>query len=337
MNGFKLFFVKLFNFEYWPWKYFYTPMIPYYLYLAYKNKSMVFPAHVNLNLPDGGFFNEDKALMLEYISPKYLPKSTFFYLNKTHSNFALDYFPVVAKPLNAQRGTHVSIIKSTEELEKYANNLVADFITQEYVQYEIELAIVYSRKPGELKGQVSSVTQKEFLSVTGNGENTIWQLLQKQVRAMLIAEDIKKNTKVDLTEILAKGQIKIVEPIGNHCRGTLFRNAANLDFDKIAHVADIILKDFEGFHFGRFDLKVKSIVDLYAGENIKILELNGVNADAAHIFDPNYSLFKAYGDIADHWNRLSDIALINKKNHTFTEDDLIWKKVKNKIFKSKLP
>ncbi len=293
---------------------------------------MVFPAHVNLGLPDGGFFNEDKALMLKYIPAIYLPKSTYFYVNDNTKNYSLDYFPVVAKPLYAQRGTHVSIIKTKEELEQYALQLSADFVTQEYIQYETELAIVYSRLPGQEMGEVSSVTQKEFLTVTGNGKDTIWQLLQRQTRAMLIAEDLKKNTKVDLNEILPNGQQKIVEPIGNHCRGTLFRNAEQLDFKKIAKIADMILKDFEGFYFGRFDLKVKSIADLYAGKNIRILELNGVNSDAAHIFDPDYSLLKAYKDIAKHWKRMSDIAMINKAHHVFSEDSKIWKNVKSKLF-----
>jgi ATP-grasp domain len=328
----RLCFVKLFKFEYWPWKYVYMPIIPYYLYLAYKNKSMAFPSHVNIGLPEGGFFNEDKKVMLKDISEKYLPKSCFFYKNKEKVQFDLDFFPIVAKPLNAQRGSNVSIIKTAEELESYAKNLTQDFIVQEYVRYEIELAILYSRMPGESQGKVSSVTQKEFLSVTGNGHDSIWQLLETQERAMIIADDIKKNTKVDLEEILPIGIKKIVEPIGNHCRGTLFRNAAHLDFKKIALVADEILKDFEGFYYGRFDLKVKSIEDLYAGTNIKILELNGINADAAHIFDPDYKLFTAFKDIIWHWKRISDIALKNKETWKSTEDKLIWEKVKSKIF-----
>jgi hypothetical protein len=293
---------------------------------------MVFPAHVNVCLPEGGFFNEDKAIMLEHIPEKYLPKSKIFYTKKEKVQFDLDFYPVVAKPLHAQRGSNVTIIQNAQELEKYATFLNADFIVQEYVMYEIELAILYSRMPGERAGMVSSVTQKEFLSVKGNGKSTIWQLLQTQERAMLIADDIKKNTKVDLEEILKAGETKIVEPIGNHCRGTLFRNAARLDFKKIALICDDMLKDFTDFNYGRFDLKVKSIADLYIGENIRVLELNGINADAAHIFDPDYSLFRAFKDIAWHWNRISDIALIQKQTWQNREDELIWKKVKSKIF-----
>jgi RimK-like ATP-grasp domain len=293
---------------------------------------MVFPAHVNIGLPEGGFFNEDKAIMLKDIPKKYLPESKIFYRNIENVQFDLAFFPVVAKPLHAQRGTKVSIIKTADELKNYAKDLKEDFIVQEYVTYEIELAILYSRMPGEKAGMVSSITQKEFLSVTGNGKDTVWQLLETQERAMLIANDIKANTKVDLTEILPAGQIKIVEPIGNHCRGTLFRNAAHLNFEKIALVCDEILKDFEGFNYGRFDLKVRSIDDLYACSHIKVLELNGINADAAHIFDPDYGLFTAFKDIAWHWRRISDLALKQKETWHNTEDKIIWKKVKSKIF-----
>lgn len=93
---------------------------------------------------------------------------------------------------------------------------------------------------------------------------------------------------------------------------------------------DEILKDFEGFNYGRFDLKVKTIEDLYEGKNIKVLELNGVNADPAHIFDPNYKLLKAYKDVAWHWKRLSDIAQYNYKlGLKYTSFRELWKRIKN--------
>ncbi|MGL4629638.1 MAG: hypothetical protein ACRCVT_00425 [Leadbetterella sp.] len=329
-----LFWTKLTRFEYWPWKYVYIPVVPYYLYLAFKNKSMVYPSHVNLDLEWGGFFKENKELMLKDIPEEYLPRGTVF-KSPIHEGVlnTVNYFPVVAKPLHGQRGTNVSILETLEELVSYAQKSKESFIVQEYITYDIELAILYSRMPNSSKGLVSSITQKEYLTVTGDGESTIWELLMKMPRAQLIAEDLPKNSKVDFLIKPQKGQKICIEPIGNHCRGTIFRNVGGkLDSKKIAEVCDKILANKIGFNYGRFDLKVKSIQDLYEGKNIRVLELNGVNADPAHIFDPDYSLFKAWQDVAWHWKRLSDISLENLKTKPANHKKLIWKHLKSKIF-----
>jgi ATP-grasp domain len=327
----KLFFVKLFHFEYWPWKWFYVPLLPYYAYLAYKNNSKVFPSHVNLGLPFGGFFNENKETMLADIDSQYLPKTIVFKQQNIEDFKKIDFYPIVAKPLHAQRGTNVSVLQNINELENYSNALNAEFLVQEFISFDIELAVLYSKMPGDKCGLVSSVIQKEFLCVYGNGTQNVWELLQKNARAMLVGQDLKKNVKLDLRYVPAHSEKLIIEPIGNHCRGTIFRNRADLDFKKIALVCDKILENFKGFHYGRFDLKVKSIEDLYEGQQIRILELNGVNADPAHVFDPQYSLYKAYRDIAWHWNRLSNIALEQKKKNVFAHDAQLWQLLRVKF------
>ncbi len=333
-NSFRLFWIKLAHFEFWPWKIFYGPLLPYYLLLAVKNKSIAFPSIVNVTLKDGGFFNENKAEILNNISPKYLPKSLEIKKGIDVKFLNIDpnvlIYPLVAKPLTGQRGQGVKKISSLKDLYIYHNFVNDDYLLQEFIQYPIELAVLYSRLPNENKGIVSSVAQKEFLSVLGDGRSTIEMLLIKNFRAQLIWEDLKNNLLINWDEIVPLGEVKIVEPIGNHCRGTLFRNAEHLDFAKIAKVCDEILKDFKDFNYGRFDLKVNSLEDFYMGKNIKILELNGVNADAAHIFDPNCSLVSAFSSVIWHWNRLSNIA---KKNQEAGYKAIGWNALKTNIYK----
>lgn len=311
-------YLKTFKFEFWPWKMVYYPLLPYYFYLAFKNRSFAFPAFINTSLPLGGFFNENKALMLEHIPAEYLPKLAYVFKISKNENIEnikeWNIFPAVAKPISAQRGTNVAIIANEAELKDYYQTAKDDFTIQEFIDYEIELAILYSRLPGESKGIVSSVTQKSFLHVIGDGVKNLLELLEQNPRALLIIEDIIQNTKLDLKNIPAVNEKVIIEPIGNHCRGTIFLDAGNIvDKIKTAEICDTILKGFKGFHYGRFDLKIKSFNDMYMGKHIRILELNGVNADAAHIFDPNFKLLNAFKVIIWHWKRMSDIALINGK------------------------
>ena len=150
-------------------------------------------------------------------------------------------------------------------------------------------------------------------------------------RAVLIWEELLVNSKIDFQRIPFLGETVIVERIGNHCRGTIFRNATEIDKVKTAEAIDKVMADFEGFNYGRFDMKVKSVEDLYAAKNIKILELNGVNADAAHIFDPNYGLIQAMKDVAWHWKRMADIASFNLSQGY---SPIAFKPILNKILKS---
>ncbi|MBP6911387.1 hypothetical protein KBC03_07495 [Patescibacteria group bacterium] len=48
-----------------------------------------------------------------------------------------------------------------------------------------------------------------------------------------------------------------------------------------------------GFFCGRYDLKAKSIEELYAG-NFKVLELNGVISEPTRMYDPSRNFRKAY-------------------------------------------
>ncbi len=333
-NSLRLSWIKLSHFEFWPWKIFYAPLLPYYLFLAIKNRSIAFPSVVNVTLKDGGFFNENKSDILMNISPFYLPKSVEIKKGIEIKSLEISpidlIFPLVAKPLSGQRGQGVQKILSLQDLYIYHNLVNEDYLLQEFIEYPIELAVLYSRLPNENTGIVSSITQKEFLSVVGDGQSTIEMLLILNFRAQLIWEDLKKNLLINWDEIVPAGVLKIVEPIGNHCRGTLFRNADHLDFIKIAKVCDEVLKDFKGFNYGRFDLKVSSIEDFYVGKNIKVLELNGVNADAAHIFDPNFCLISAYASVIWHWKRLSSIA---KKNQKAGYKAISWDALKTNIFK----
>ncbi len=316
----KLFFLRIFRYEFWPWKLFYAPLIPYFVILWVKTRGLMFPALVNTCLRNGGFFNENKEEILGRIPEEYLPatccfsiESDFRMITEKIKTKQLSY-PFVAKPVDGQRGKNVEIIRNETELLAYYNSTEKSFLIQEYIDLPIELAIFYSRFPDQKKGIVSSIASKEFLSVTGDGVQSIGQLLKANPRARLIWKSLIKNTKADLQEILQKGRTIIVEPIGNHCRGTVFRNSTEINKAKVALVIDNIMLDYTGFNYGRFDLKVRSIDALYDGKNIKILELNGVNADPAHIFDPEYRLLTAYRDVIWHWKRLSEIAMVNRKN-----------------------
>ena len=92
----------------------------------------------------------------------------------------------------------------------------------------------------------------------------------------------------------------------------------------------------EGFYFGRFDMKVKSIEDLYEGKNIRIMEVNGTTSEPAHIYDPNYKLMNAYADIFYNMKLVQNIAIQNhKKGIEYTPFTEFYRIVKNHFYPSK--
>ena len=314
-----LFLIKIFNYEYWSWWVFYLPMAPYWLFLAIRARSLTYFTAVNPSIEAGGFYGEHKSEILKYIPAEYLP-TTIYISPETAFSDVLNTFqlhelnyPVIAKPNVGERGTSVVKIISETHLKQYHENIDAEYLIQEFIEYPIELGVLFSRMPNEQSGRVSSVTLKEFLTVTGDGKSSIEDLIMNSTRARFQLEALRNRLGEGIQEIIPAGEERLLEPIGNHCRGTKFVNANHLINDALHKVFTTIADSFEGFYYGRFDMKVSSFEDLYKGKNIRIMELNGVSSDPGHIYDPRYYIWEAYRDLGWHWNRVAGISIENQK------------------------
>lgn len=315
-----LFIIKYTQYEYWPWWLFYLPVLPYWLYLSLKNKSLAYFSVANPGIVLGGFFGESKSDILNLIDKEYLP----IFIEVTNQSFdslllqiKLNHltYPLIAKPDVGERGNQVVKINEEFSLQQYHKNASGKYIIQEFVAYDIELGVLYSRMPNSAKGEVSSITLKEFLSVTGNGVSTIKQLMQQSTRARFQIKRLTLQMGNEINQVLPNLETKYLEPIGNHCRGTKFIDNNFLITEQLNQVFDNICLPIKGFNYGRFDLKVKSLEDLYQGKNIKIMELNGASSEPGHIYDASKnSIIKAYKDLMSHWKRLAEVSKENITN-----------------------
>jgi len=122
-----------------------------------------------------------------------------------------------------------------------------------------------------------------------------------------------------LAEIPATGEVRLLEPIGNHCRGTAFLDACHLISPQLTRIFDQISLQTIGLYYGRFDLRCKSIDSLSLGQDFAILEYNGVAAEPAHIYHPGRSIWNAYRDILTHLNIVYCIAKVQKSKGVPTE------------------
>lgn len=311
--------IKYTRFEFWPFWFFYLPMYIYGIYLAIKAGSFAYFTTANPAMKYGGAFGMDKNEILDSIDSKYIPKGFIVSpdtdiedIEKNLQKYTIN-FPIICKPNVGERGIGVEKIDHKEDLNHFMKKQTDEILIQEFIDFPIELGVFYHRFPISKKDGITSIVRKEFLSITGNGKSTFGELVHKNLRAQPRLNYLKNKYKKQWNQIVADGIRMKLEPIGNHNRGTKFMDGNYLINEQLVAVFRKIADPIDGFYYGRFDLKVKSMDDLFQGENIKIIELNGTNSEPAHIYDPDYSLIQAYKDIAKHMKLVFDISLENKK------------------------
>ncbi len=313
---------RLINWEFW------NPIIPYsflmiyILFLWIKHKSITVFTLANPSIPEGGFIKESKRDILDNINARESVARYTFLSNDQEidqklslietfmDEFSLD-FPIVIKPDVGERGQDVFISKSKKELEDLINELDSDQIIQEYIGGE-EYGVFYYRFPNEKEGNIFSITKKIYLKIYGDGVHTLEELILKDKRAVCLAELHFDNHIDNLYNIPKNGEsIDLVE-LGTHSKGSIFYDGFELITPELSKKIDQISKSFDGFNFGRFDIKVPSKKDLLKGENIKVIELNGVTSESTNIYDPKYSFFYGQRVLRKQWKIAYEIGSQNK-------------------------
>jgi len=308
----------------------------YYLWLSLKSRSLFFFFNVNPGIEGGGMLIESKKKILDLLPDILIPK-TLFFTHPVSKNEVLDgmssssiHFPIIMKPNYGERGWRVEKIEDSNELNDYLKINRTNIIVQEFINFPVELGIFYIRYPDKEHGHITSVVKKELLFITGNGTNNVEELMKRNSRALIHFKNIKKRHPDLMYYIPNNGEKIELISIANHCRGATFIDGNDLINPLLSDVIDNIGKNIKGFYYGRFDIRCKSIEDLYKGKNFKILELNGAKSEPAHIYQPGFSIKEAYKVMRYHWNVMYNIAKTNLNNGisfpTFSEGWAVWKK-----------
>ncbi len=317
--GLRLFFIRIFRYEFWPFWLFYLPMYFYGIFLALRSGSPTYFTAANPGMKYGGAFDMLKFDILQKMPEDFVPAGILIHARESENIIhqkIMDgglLFPMVAKPNIGERGRAVELITGPEELRKYLAGREGDYILQEYIDLPLELGILYYKMPDGSKEEITSVMIRDFLRIQGDGISTVRELLYTNTRALFRKDYLHKRFESRMDEVLPRGEEILLEPIGNHNRGTCFLNASHLINARMLEVISGILSPVEGFDYGRLDLKTRSIECLLRGEELKVLELNGTNSEPAHIYDPGYGLIRAYRDLAKHMKIIYRISRINHR------------------------
>lgn len=311
------FFIKLRSWEYWPFGVIQAPLFIYFAWLSLKARSLFFFSASNPSILMGGMFGESKFDVLKLIPESIKAKTLLQKLPTTTGDVLLRmqleglHFPIIMKPDLGERGWMVRRIDSALEIDAYLREIKIDFLIQEFIELPIEFGVFYIRYPNQPDGKVTSIVEKEMLSVTGDGTRTLQDLIFSNDRARLQWKSLRFQHREKLNCVLPVGEKLELVSIGNHCLGTKFLNANSLITEKLSSSFDKISKQIDGFYFGRYDLRAASYQDLENG-TVKIVELNGCGAEPAHIYDPGFTLREAVKVLIRHWR---DIYLISTQNH----------------------
>jgi hypothetical protein len=297
----------------------YGCIYPVFAWLCIRCGWKYFFSAANPRIRYGGFLMESKKEIYDLLPAGCFPKTilvkegtgTATILEEIEKNRLS--FPLIAKPDIGMRGLAAKKLDNEDDVVRHTSKYNIDFLIQEFVPFEHEAGIFYYRYPGQKTGNISGIVGKEFLSITGDGEQSIMQLLEKDKRFLLQLESLQKEYGRALDTVMARGERRLLVPYGNHARGAKFLDHTDRIDNDIVALTNEICTQVPEFYYGRIDIRYNTWEELKQGKNFSIIELNGAGSEPTHMYDPRHSLFFAWKEIIRHWLYLWRISRMNHK------------------------
>lgn len=314
--------LRLRHWEFWPAWTLYVPVVFAVIGAALRHRSLRVVTAANPSMPTGGLVGESKGAILDGLAGAGEPiakhavidgalddAARTAHFDALVDELALDY-PLVVKPDRGQRGEGVVIARDRDQALAAVRAPDDDVILQEYVPGR-EFGVFYARHPDEPVGRILSIVDKVLPSVVGDGRRSVEQLILDDERAVALASSYLEQLGDEAARIPADGERVAIATLGTHCRGSIFRDANHLATDALRDAIDAIARADEGFFFGRFDLRVPDEQALREGRGIKVLELNGLTSESAHVYDRRHPITYAWSTLRAQWRLAFEIGAAN--------------------------
>ncbi len=316
-------------FEFWPGWLFYTPIVLQWVGLGLRYGSFSLPTAANPRIVAGGLCGETKSSVLDLVAPAARPWLAPYACVETADDPGADLpralatiaaaglgYPLVAKPDIGCNGTGVRLIGEAADLARYLREFPrrAPLMLQAYVPHEGEAGLFYIRRPGKARGRISSITLKTSPVVIGDGRRTVRELILADPRLSRLPQRLfleKLGSRLD--EVPASGAPVRLVFVGNHCKGSTFFNGLEHATEPLTACVDEIARAIPDFHFGRFDVRFRSLAELRQGGGFSIIEINGVGSEATHIWDTRTRLGEAYASQFAHYRAAFEIGRAMRK------------------------
>jgi membrane protein DedA with SNARE-associated domain len=305
--------------EFWPAWLVYAPLGPWLLWLAARHGGIGSLGAANPGFEDGGFVGESKSAILQALPPAWTAPSALVAPGDPIGRLrAFDdamregawTFPVILKPDVGQKGVGVRRIGSRDDAVAYFATEPGPVIVQRYHPGPFEAGIFYYRRPDEARGRIFSITDKRFPVLVGDGASTVEQLLWEHSRYRLQVPLFLHRH--DGARVLGDGEALALVTAGNHCQGAVFLDGEELITPELSARIDAIARQVPGFFIGRFDVRYASLDAFRRGDDLTIVELNGVTSESTNIYDPNYGAWRAWRTLARQWQLVFEIGAANR-------------------------
>ena len=305
------------HWEYWPRWVVYPPVLLAVLGEARRHGGLRVVTAVNPAIPTGGLAGESKSAILQQLLPgpevarfrRLTEADRMVELHDWMEAEDLDY-PVVLKPDCGERGREVAVVHGADQAREYLTDHPHRVLAQEHISGE-EYGVFWVHEPGAARGRVWSIVHKVMPEVVGDGVHDLEHLVLAHPRHVAMATTLLDALGERAFDVPAAGQRVTVSALGTHCRGASFLDANALCTPALEDAVGRIAARCPGFRFGRFDLRVPDAQALQEGRGLRVLELNGLTSEAAHVYDPQHSFRRAVGVLRAQWRLAFRIAAAN--------------------------
>jgi membrane protein DedA with SNARE-associated domain len=218
-------------------------------------------------------------------------------------------FPLVCKPEVSENGAGLRIVRDGVALERLMRAGEEDVVLQPFVQGR-EFEVVWRRSPGRDDGRIMAVVEKRAVTVRGDGEQTLEELIWLDDRAVARAALYLRCHSRELTRVVPAGETVILNPTGSYGHGARCVHRPDLLTPELDAAVTSFAKRFPGLHFARFDLFSSSTEEFRAGR-FTCTEVGGCCQVSSLIRDGSLRFTRSYAAVWDQLRACIDAGAAN--------------------------
>lgn len=164
-------------------------------------------------------------------------------------------FPIVLKPDTGDGGLGVNLVHSEAQVAEWLGRFHEDALAQRWAGGG-EFEIIWARQPGQERGCVLSVVEKQFPSVTGDGHRTLEELIWADDTAVSQAKIYLRLNWRRAAQVIPAGERVVLTRIGTHALGARMLDRQELRTAALAAEFDKIADKVGGLHYVVYDVRV---------------------------------------------------------------------------------
>lgn len=313
-----------------PERLFYVVPALMWLALSLRHGSLTLPSAANPALDAGGLWGESKSQGLALFGPtgqRYLPPFAIIDIapgthrlraaERAMADHALT-FPVVGKPDRGYQGWGVRLLSTRDDLADYLSRQPdgAQVMLQALIDMPGEAGVFYIRRPGQGAGRIVSMAFVHPPHVIGDGRHSVAQLVARDPILQANAAIYRDRNPGAWDDIPAADAFHCLTNARSARLGAVYRDAIDQVTPELESVIDRISSEIPDFHFGRFDIRFRSIEALREGRGFRIVELNGAGAEMLHIWAGTGTLRGAWSTLWRQYRSLFALgAAMRRQGH----------------------